>query len=240
MFESHSAIAKILVLLLAGSLTLFAALLLPTFAQDDCRPDDADNCSGVSTGRCVDGRPNCVVACLWEVHNAIKLSSRAEGVAFDINGDGMTEMLPWPQEDSDDALLAMDRNLNGRIDDGTELFGNFSPQARSNADRNGFEALKPFDGGGLGGNGDGFISREDWVFPRLLLWTDRNRDGVSQSDELRPLDHTRIVSIDLSYRISKRIDGHGNQFKYISGVMMDSDSPGPRRKWAVDVVFSLQ
>ena len=168
--------------------------------------------------------------------NRLALTDREHGVNFDLDANGVAGRQPWVADGSDDAFLVLDRNGNGEVDDGAELFGNYTPQPPSH-EPNGFLALAVFDAPRQGGNGDGVIDDRDAVFADLRLWYDRNRDGVSQSDELLPLPDGRIVAFELDYRYSPRRDRYGNEFRYVSIVRLDPETPGPRRKLAVDVFF---
>ena len=118
-------------------------------------------------------------------------------VRFDLYGVGSAIKVSWVQ--GDDALLALDRNGNGRIDDGRELFGNFIGHSGFDEVPSGFDHLALYDQADRGGNEDGVISAEDRVFGELVVWQDKNGDGISQARELRSLDEVGIESIALRY-----------------------------------------
>jgi len=136
------------------------------------------------------------------------LTSAANGVRFDMYGNGRLQQLSWTSRGSDEAFLALDRNGDGRITSGKELFGNITEQPVTE-EPNGFTALTVFDA-----NGDHWIDARDPIYQRLQLWVDSNHDGVSQRRELFSLIAKGVEAISCDYRLSKRSDRYGNRFRF--------------------------
>lgn len=162
-------------------------------------------------------------------HNGYELTSVAEGVSFDLDADGQLDRVAWTAADSDDAFLVMDRNGNGRIDDGTELFGNYTPayndDRRDITTANGFDALKFLETPSYGNSEpDGVIDARDAAFARLMLWRDRNHNGISEPDELEPLAESGLRAVHTDYQTSARKDRYGNEFRQrAKGVWADGE-----------------
>jgi hypothetical protein len=156
---------------------------------------------------------------------------------FDITGLGAPQQISWTARNSDDAFLALDRNRNGVIDNGSELFGNMSPQPQPapGTFRNGFFALAEYDKATNGGNADGLIDQQDAVYGTLLLWQDLNHNGICERAELSQLVDWNIESIALDFKESKHRDKWGNGFRYRSRVTGNGI-----KRWAYDVVLQKE
>jgi hypothetical protein len=166
-----------------------------------------------------------------------KLTGANDPVRFDLNANGHPEETGWTESGSETAFLVLDLNSNGRIDDGRELFGNYTLLPDGNRAANGYVALEVYDEPAQGGNGDGRISADDAIYPRLQLWIDYNHNGMTDPGELLSLETAGVESIDLRYHKEKRVDRWGNAFRYRSSATLLNERGRRRRVDTYDVYF---
>lgn len=138
-----------------------------------------------------------------------ELTGAESPVLFDIAATGTPRLSGWTAASTDQAFLWLDRNNNGKVDNGAELFGNATRVRDGRTASNGFEALRDFDS-----NGDNVIDAHDDGWGRLMLWRDINHNGVSEPAEISPIFNSPIRAIHLTYHWTGRRDRFGNVFKY--------------------------
>ena len=204
----------------------------------------ADNAYGIAAAACLlFGIPQLIVACELAVFNAwvrrkkrisdaeadcldncepvspLLIDLDGDGVEanalthFDHAGDGWSELSYWADED--DGVLVWDKNGDGVINDGSELFGNNNILANGNTAEHGFAALSDLDS-----NGDGIINAADDNFAdlRVMRWTDANGNDIKDAGEeyLITLDSLDIASLNTEFANSDYVDENGNEHRQVS------------------------
>jgi len=138
----------------------------------------------------------------------IRTVGMGASVFFDHAADGFAERTGWVAPG--DGLLVWDRNANGAIDSGRELFGSETLLPNGIKAVNGFKALKAFDA-----NGDGVIDANDPVFAQLRVWLDADTNGRTADGELLTLEEAGVRSINVAYTNSNHVDAQGNAHRQI-------------------------
>jgi hypothetical protein len=216
-------------------------------------PPSASNQCEIQPSDCIDGyefqawRCDCVTLSPILIDTAgdgYRLTSAEHGVEFDLNDNGTKhERVAWTEPDSDDGWLVLDRNGNGQIDSGAELFGSRTP-AYANATEprtsNGFDALMMTEGPSYGGGvADAAIDARDAIYRQLRVWLDRNHDGKADPGELRTLDSLGIVSLGTDYKKIGRKDQFGNEFSLVGDIVVRDTHGGTRKRKVYDVYLAV-
>jgi len=141
------------------------------------------------------------------------LTGAGDPVWFDLDANGVADLVSWTSRGGD-GFLVLDRNGNGRIDNGRELFGDSTPVSGGGTAPNGYEALADYDLPAMGGNGDGLMSAADAIWQFLDVWIDGNHDGLSDPGELQSASSAGVEIISLKYTRSKRADEFGNAYRF--------------------------
>jgi hypothetical protein len=147
--------------------------------------------------------------------DGVETTGLKTGTYFDHDGNGFAEQTGWAK--SDNGLLVLDRNSDGIINDGKELFGNQTLLSDGAQAANGFQALAELDT-----NADGKIEVNNVAYSQLKIWQDADGDGISSADELQSLSDLNIASINTGYSDSALVDANGNEHKQV-GAFTKSD-----------------
>ncbi|MGH9361892.1 MAG: hypothetical protein ACRD2T_08240 [Thermoanaerobaculia bacterium] len=166
------------------------------------------------------------------------LSGPDQAVHFDLDADGVAEALAWTAPSARDAFLCLDRDGNGVIGDGRELFGAMTPLLSGAPAQIGYEALAELDRSELGGDGDGTVGPEDAAFDRLCAWVDTNHDGISQPAEVLSLAAAGVTRLGFDYVAEERRDPHGNLFRYRAASWHLSPAGNERAASSYDVILA--
>ncbi|KAF7767599.1 hypothetical protein PCIT_a3648 [Pseudoalteromonas citrea] len=134
--------------------------------------------------------------------DGIETKSLENGVHFDLDNSGFAEKVSWLAPD--DGFLFLDRNQDGIVNGGGELFGTETTLANGELARDGYEALAELDS-----NEDGIIDAQDTQFAALKVWQDLNSDGVSSESELFSLAQLNITALSLRTSGGTGMDPNG-------------------------------
>lgn len=124
--------------------------------------------------------------------SARDIEDHGGAVAFDADGSALPKRWTWIKPNA--AWLVFDRYYERRITSGLQLFGSVTFWLFW---QNGYDALRSLDD-----NGDGSIAGRE--LDGLSLWQDRDSNGVSERDEVRPVTAWRIASLSCAYEHDPR------------------------------------
>lgn len=139
-------------------------------------------------------------------------SIRQSKARFDMDGDGSTDDTGWVGKG--DGLLVIDRDGDGLIRGPSEL-SFLGEKAGAASDLDGLSALDS--------NKDGRIDGADRRFADLKVWTDTNRNGITDAGELRTLADLSIASIGLGSAANREQAKIGSNMVLSTGIFTRMD-----------------
>ncbi|SDI12717.1 calcium-binding protein [Propionivibrio dicarboxylicus] len=143
----------------------------------------------------------------------------ANPILFDHADNGVRIATGWLK--SDDAFLVADRDQDGTIDSGAELFSDSTPLDAGGIAADGFAALAQEDS-----NHDGVVDANDADWANLRLWRDLNQDGIAQADELFTLANEHISALRLARSAQNTTQANGNRIADTGVYVRDDASIG--------------
>ena len=138
-----------------------------------------------------------------------------DGAMFDHERNGIRTATGWVH--SNDGILVYDRNGDGKINNGGELFGDNTLLKDGSTAAHGFAALAELDE-----NSDGKVDAADSAFKKLGVWRDLNHNGISEEGEISSLEDVRVQSLNLAYKNADQNLGNGNTLAEV-GSYTDAD-----------------
>jgi hypothetical protein len=144
---------------------------------------------------------------LVDVHDeGLSLTPAAEGVVFDIDGDGVTERVAWPKPGSRLGFLALDVNGNGSIDSGAELVGSSLKHPSVTKRSSGMTTILLLQGATYDGAGNvsppaaigksPALEPDDAIFQKLVIWRDNGpKRTIDASRVLQPASEPNLGGV---------------------------------------------
>jgi len=143
------------------------------------------------------------------------LGTGESNVLFDHDADGVATGTGWVYRD--DGFLVWDRNGNGLIDSGRELFGDSTLKSNGQVAVDGFDALTDLDA-----NTDGKVDALDPNFANLRVWRDLDQDGITDAGELSLLASLGITGFNTAKTANSQVLPDGNRIADL-GTYIKSD-----------------
>jgi len=143
----------------------------------------------------------------------------ANPILFDHDGDGLKNATGWIKPD--DGFLVLDRDGNGTIDDGTELFGDSTPLDAGSKAADGFDALSQEDT-----NHDGIVDANDTNFANLRIWRDVDSDGITDEGELHTLESLGVAGLHVAKTENTTRLSNGNQIADLGSYIRTDGTEG--------------